>query len=222
MLRLKLLEAGLIAGAVSFSASYGYAEEFSARLSGFNEIGSIPTSVTVPAIPSVPSPALTVTTSYTGAVLSNGSGTVTLDLDRSAGTIAYTLTYKNVGVTPPRTGTVLFAHIHLGKSRDSGGILVFFCTNQPFTGTGPTPPSCNTDSSGSGTVSGVWQAANVQAIAGQNVQAGDFDALVDALTSNTAYANIHTTSGTTPDTGFPGGEIRGQCHSEDREHREGR
>ena len=222
MLRLKLLEAGLIAGAVSFSASYGYAEEFSARLSGFNEIGSIPISVTVPAIPSVPSPALTVTTSYTGAVLSNGSGTVTLDLDRSAGTIAYTLTYKNVGVTPPRTGTVLFAHIHLGKSRDSGGILVFFCTNQPFTGTGPTPPSCNTDSSGSGTVSGVWQAANVQAIAGQNVQAGDFDALVDALTSNTAYANIHTTSGTTPDTGFPGGEIRGQCHSEDREHREGR
>ena len=223
MLRLKLLEAGLIAGAVSFSASYGYAEEFSARLSGFNEIGSIPISVTVPAIPSVPSPALTVTTSYTGAVLSNGSGTVTLDLDRSAGTIAYTLTYKNVGVTPPRTGTVLFAHIHLGKSRDSGGILVFFCTNQSsFTGTGPTPPSCKTDSSGSGTVSGVWQAANVQAIPGQNVQAGDFDALVDALTSNTAYANIHTTSGTTPDTGFPGGEIRGQCHSEDREHRENR
>ena len=217
MLRLKLLEAGLIAGAVSFSASYGYAEEFSARLSGFNEIGSIPTTVTVTAL-GTPAP-----TSYTGAVLSNGSGTVTLDLDRSAGTIAYTLTYKNVGVTPPRTGTVLFAHIHLGKSRDSGGILVFFCTNQSsFTGTGPTPPSCNTDSSGSGTVSGVWQAANVQAIPGQNVQAGDFDALVDALTSNTAYANIHTTSGTTPDTGFPGGEIRGQCHSEDREHRENR
>ena len=222
MLRLRLLEASLAAAVVTFSAGYVYADEFSARLSGFNEIGSIPTTVTVPPIPSVPSPALTVTTSYTGAVLSNGSGTVTLDLDRSAGTIAYTLTYKNVGVTPPRTGTVLFAHIHLGKSRDSGGILVFFCTNQPFTGTGPTPPSCNTDSSGSGTVSGVWQAANVQAIPGQNVQAGDFDALVDALTSNTAYANIHTTSGTTPDTGFPGGEIRGQCHSEDREHRENR
>jgi hypothetical protein len=58
----------------------------------------------------------------------------------------------------------------------------------------------------------VWKAANVQAIPGQNVQAMDFDALVDALTSNTAYANIHTTPG------FPGGEIRGQCHSEDREH----
>jgi len=216
MLRLKLLEAGLVAAVVAFSGSYGYAEDFSARLSGFNEIGSIPTTVTVTAL-GTPAP-----TSYTGAVLSNGSGTVRLDLDRNAGTIAYTLNYKNVGVTPPKTGTVLFAHIHFGKSRDSGGILVFFCTNVKFTGTGPTPPSCNTDSSGSGTVSGTWTAENVQAIPGQNVAAMDFDALVDALTSNTAYANIHTTSGTTPDTAFPGGEIRGQCRSEDREHREDR
>ena len=216
MLRLKLLEVGLVAAVVAFSGSYGYAEDFSARLSGFNEIGSIPTTVTVTAL-GTPAP-----TSYTGAVLSNGSGTVRLDLDRNAGTIAYILNYKNVGVTPPKTGTVLFAHIHFGKSRDSGGILVFFCTNVKFTGTGPTPPSCNTDSSGSGTVSGTWTAENVQAIPGQNVAAMDFDALVDALTSNTAYANIHTTSGTTPDTAFPGGEIRGQCRSEDREHREDR
>jgi hypothetical protein len=216
MFRLKLLEASLVATVVTFSAGYVYADEFSARLSGFNEVGSIPTTITIPAT----TPPTSVSTGYTGAVLSNGSGTVTLDLDRNAGTIAYTLTYSNVGTTPPKTGSVLFAHIHFGKARDSGGILVFFCTNQPFTGTGPTPPSCNTDSSGSGTVSGTWTAMNVQAIAGQNVQAGDFDALVDALTSNTAYANIHTTSGTTPDTAFPGGEIRGQCHSEDREHRD--
>jgi CHRD domain len=111
----------------------------------------------------------------------------------------------------------LFAHIHLGKSRDSGGVLVFFCTNVlPFTGTGPTPPPCPKNS---GTVSGMWTAANVQAITGQNVVAGVFDTLVDALESNTAYANVHTTSGTTPENAFPGGEIRGQCRSEDREHR---
>jgi hypothetical protein len=220
MLRLKLLEAGLVAAAVTFSATYGYADDsstrdFSARLSGFNEIGSIPTTVTVPAgaIPSVPNPALTVTTSYTGAILSDGSGTVELNLDKTAGTIAYKLTYSNVGTTAPLLGAVMFAHIHFGKSRDSGGILVFFCTNETFTGTGPTPPSCNTDSSGSGTVSGVWKAANVQAVLGQNVQAGDFNALVDALESNTAYANIHTTA-------LKGGEIRGQCRSEDREHQE--
>ena len=134
MLRLKILVASLVAAVVAFSANCGYADEssagsneFSARLSGFNEIGSIPTTVTVTAL-GTPAP-----TSYTGAVLSNGSGTVTLDLDRNAGTIAYTLKYQNVGVTPPKTGTVLFSHIHFGKSRDSGGILVFFCTNQPFT-----------------------------------------------------------------------------------------
>jgi hypothetical protein len=221
MLRMKLLEASLVAAGVAFSAGYTYAGDFSARLSGFNEIGSIPTSVTVPAIPSVPSPALTVTTSYTGAVLSDGRGTVELNLDKKAGAIAYTLTYSNVGTTPPKTGTVLFAHIHFGKSHDSGGILVFFCTNVAFAGTGPKPPSCNTDSSGSGTVSGMWTYQDVQAIPGQNVQAGAgvsgigpaaFDALVDALESNTAYANIHTTA-------LKGGEIRGQCRSEDRKHR---
>jgi hypothetical protein len=200
MLRLKILEAGLVAAVVTFSASYSCAEDFSAKLSGFNEIGSISA------------------TGYTGAVLSDGTGTAKLDLDQKAGTIAYSLTYSNVGTTPPKTGTVLFAHIHFGKSRDSGGILVFFCTNVlPFTGTGPTPPPCPNNS---GTVKGTWTKENVQVIAGQNVQAGDFDALVDALQSNTAYANVHTTSGTTPENAFPGGEIRGQCRSEDREHRE--
>ncbi len=50
---------------------------------------------------------------------------------------------------------------------------------------------------------------------GQNVSAGDFDALVDAIASKTAYANVHTT-------GLPLGEIRGQCRSERREYQEQR
>jgi hypothetical protein len=38
MFRLKLLEASLVAAVVTFSAGYVYADEFSARLSGFNEM----------------------------------------------------------------------------------------------------------------------------------------------------------------------------------------
>jgi CHRD domain len=196
VLRLSHFEATFAAAVVGLLASYACAQEFTADLKGVNEIGSIPSGATY-------------AQSYTGAVLSNGNGTVKLDLDQKDGTITYELSYSDVGTTPPKTGTVLFAHIHFGKSRDSGGVLVFFCTNTTFTGTGPTPQPCPKNS---GKVSGTWTAANVQAIAGQNVAAGDFDALVDALTSNTAYANVHTTSGTTPENAFPGGEIRGQVY----------
>jgi hypothetical protein len=201
MLRSKILEASLVAAVVTFAASYGYAAEFSARLNGFNELGAL--------------------NAQTGAVLSDGTGTVSLQLNQKAGTIDYALTYSNVGTTPPKTGKVSQAHIHFGKSRDSGGVLVYFCTNLPLpaTFTGPPPPPCPTNS---GTVSSTWTKANVQAIAGQNIAAGNFDGLVDAIISNTAYANIHTTSATTPDTAFPAGEIRGQVRSEDREHREHR
>src|ERR1700747_869145 len=98
MLRLKLLESSLVAAAVSVSASYACAEDFSAKLSGFNEIGSISA------------------TGHTGAGLSDGTGAAKLDLDQKTGTIGYELTFSNVGTTPPKTGTVLFAHIHFGKS----------------------------------------------------------------------------------------------------------
>jgi CHRD domain len=207
MLRLKLLEASLVAAVVTFSASHGYADEFSARLNGFNEIGSIPTSVTVLTLGSPTA------TGYTGAVLTDATGTLHLDLDKKKGTIAYTLTY-----TGPFTSDVQQAHIHFGKSRDSGGIVVWLCqtTAKPAPASvAAITPFCTTTPSPTATVTGTITAANVLAVPGQNVPAGVFDAIVDAITSNTAYANIHTAN-------FPGGEIRGQCRSEDREHQENR
>ena len=138
MRQLKHFEAIFAAAIVGVLASYACAQEFTADLKGVNEIGSIPSGATY-------------AQSYTGAVLSNGKGTVKLDLDQEGGTIAYKLTYSNVGTTPPKKGTVLFAHIHFGKSRDSGGVLEFFCTNATFTGTGPTPQPCPKNS---GTVHG--------------------------------------------------------------------
>jgi hypothetical protein len=176
-----------MAALVMLSAAYAQAQEaadaraqqYIAHLTGFDEVGQI-------------------TGPYTGAILADGTATLKLSLDKNAQTINYTLTYTNVGTTAPLTGTVTQAHIHFGKSRDSGGILVFLCTNL-----GNGPAGTQTCPANSGTVTGTLSAANVEAIPGQNVNANDFDALTDALASDTAYANIHTTA-------LPAGEIRGQ------------
>ena len=159
-------------------------EEFSARLNGFNVTGGLGAG-------------------ETGAILTDGTGTVQLDLDKKTQTATYTLTYS--GLTSP----VLQAHIHFGKVHVPGGIMIFFCSNL---GNGPAgTPACPSDATNSGTVSGMWTAANVVAIPGQNVTAGDFDALTDALASNTAYANVHTNN-------FKAGEIRGQVRKNERDH----
>ena len=176
----KLIEAVLIAALVAFSASYAHAQEFFARLNGFEEIGA--------------------QNNESGAVLSNGSGTLRLSLDKHAGTATFTLTYSDVGTTPAKTGTVSQAHIHFGKRHVAGGVMVFFCATSPVIGPAGTPV-CPANS---GTVTGTFTGASVVGPTAQNVTPGDFNALVDALESNTAYANIHTVAG------FPAGEIRGQ------------
>jgi hypothetical protein len=204
MRRYKLVGTALCAGVLALWGGRADAEEFSARLSGFQELGSLPN------VTQNPTTLVVTAANPTGAILSDGTGTVKLTLDRAAGTVDYTLTYSNVGTTPPLTGTVTQGHIHFGKSRDSGGVMVFFCTNlTPPVGV-PPPQNCPLNS---GTVTGTFTKDDVVAIAGQNVQAGDFDALADAITSNTAYANIHTTV-------LPAGEIRGQIHEGDldKEH----
>ena len=152
--------------------------EYSARLSGFNVTGGL--------------------NAETGAILTDGAGTLQLDLDRKSKTANYKLTYSGL------TTAVTQAHIHFGKVHVPGGIMVFFCSNLS---NGPAgTPMC--PASG-GTVSGTFTASSVVAIAGQNVTAGDFDALTDALASNTAYANVHTMK-------FPAGEIRGQVRPEEK------
>jgi CHRD domain-containing protein len=165
-----LLAVASIAALLFVSSARADAQEFSAKFSGFNEIGAL--------------------NAATGAILSEGQGTLKLDLNRAAQTLDYTLTYSGL------SADVTQAHIHFGKDHVAGGVIVFLC------GGGGTP-SCPNPGLTGGTVSGTITSANVKAIPSQNITAGDFDALEDALTSNTAYANIHTKN-------FPAGEIRGQ------------
>lgn len=194
MRRYDVTASALAAAVLAVSAGYACAEEFTAHLTGFNEIGSIPSGATY-------------AQSYTGAILTDATGTLKLDLDKKAGRIAYTLTY-----TGPFTSDVQQAHIHFGKSRDSGGIVVWLCQTMAK----PAPaqvamitPTC-TAPGPTATVKGTITSDNVLAVPGQNVTANDFDAIADAITSNTAYVNIHTAN-------FPGGEIRGQVHAEEKE-----
>ena len=167
----------LAGGLAAVSAGIAQAQEFGARLNGFEELGAL--------------------NAETGAIRSAGKGTLSLDVDKSQA--SYTLTYS--GLSAPVTQ----AHIHFGKIHVPGGVMVFFCTNL---GNGPAgTPACPPSG---GTVTGTWTAASVVGPAAQNVTPGDFSAVIDALNSNTAYANIHTTK-------FPAGEIRGQVRRGDRE-----
>jgi|SRR5882757_1664695 len=127
----------------------------------------------------------------TGAILSDGRATLRLKLDRTQQSISYTLNYSGLGTA------VTQAHIHFGKVHMPGGVMVYFCSNLP------NPPANTQSCPASGTISGAITATSVVGPALQGVTAGDFQALVDALENDTAYANIHTTA-------FPAGEIRGE------------
>jgi hypothetical protein len=137
------------------------------------------------------------------AIFSTGKGTLDLDLNKQARTINFKLTFS--GLSAPVTQS----HIHFGKRHVAGGITVFFCSNLSNG-----PAGTQLCPAGGGTVSGTITGGNVLAIAAQGMPASDFDALVDLLVSNTAYANVHTTN-------FPAGEIRGQIRKPDKddEHR---
>jgi hypothetical protein len=152
--------AGLVAAVGLVSPNLAAAEQFRATFSGFEEVP---------------------------AVLSNGTASLFLNLNKLAQTLDFTLTYSGLS-TPAQV-----AHIHFGKRFTSAPVIVFFCGGG---GKPPCPP-------GGGTVMGKITPPDVVGPAAQGIAPGDFSGLVAALVSDTAYANIHTTL-------HPGGEIRGQ------------
>jgi hypothetical protein len=127
----------------------------------------------------------------TGAIFSPGRATLELELNRADQTLTFVLKYSGL------SGPVTQSHIHFGKVHMAGGVMVFFCSNVGG------PPGTQPCPANGGTVTGTISAANVIGPATQGVTAGEFQAVVDALESDTTYANIHSTA-------FPAGEIRGE------------
>jgi hypothetical protein len=182
MRRSLLVKNGLLAVLLVVAAGAATAQEYKARLSGFFEIGGL--------------------NANTGAILTNGTGKLTLDVGQNSAT--YTLTYAGLG------SNVTQAHIHFGKLHVAGGIFAFLCTNL---GNGPAgTPACPPTG---GTVTGTITPLSMVAVPGQNISAGDFGALLAAVGSNTAYANVHTVK-------FPAGEIRGQVELRDEDQDDGK
>jgi hypothetical protein len=186
-MRLKSIStAALTAAAFLLLGTQGRADDgnnvFSAKFSGFQEIGGLGAG-------------------ETGAIFSQGQGTLGLKIDRTNRLINFTLTYSNL------SSDVQQSHIHFGKKHVAGGVMVYFCSNlsptlPPMT---PTPQPCP---AAGGTVTGTIYDINVIGPTTQNVMVHDFDALVAAIKSNTAYGNIHTVN-------FKAGEIRGQILPKD-------
>jgi hypothetical protein len=147
-----------------------------------------------------------------GAIFSTGSGRLKLKIDKQSRTIDYELTYNfpDAALTPiVGTQFVNQAHLHFGQKHTTGGITVWLC--QSADNAAPAvaidTPACP---SPAGTVSGTIKPAQVLALAGQGLPAGEdgFDALLDALQNDAVYGNVHTDR-------FPGGEIRGQFADRD-------
>ncbi len=130
------------------------------------------------------------------AVATVGSGHFKATIDRNAGSIFWELEFDGL------QANVTQAHIHFGQHSANGGITVWLCSN--LNPPGNTPPGTQTCPLRSGLINGTIMAGNVVGPGGaQQLPAGGFDLLVQAMREGVTYVNVHTATS-------PGGEIRGQ------------
>ena len=122
------------------------------------------------------------------SVRSQGHGTLKLIVHPRLQSVNYTLNYSSL------TANALTSHIHFAKAFENGGVIAFLCGSA---GTFECPASTT------GTITGMLTPASVIGPPAQGVAAGDFAGLLEALSTGSAYVDIHTAN-------FPAGEIRGQ------------
>jgi hypothetical protein len=127
-------------------------------------------------------------TSFTATL--SGTNEVPPVTTEASGSATFTVNEGQIEYEIEVTGieNVEVAHIHTGRTGQNGPVRINLC------GTGSPQPPCAT---GDG----------VLATGTNGTTVGDppitFDELVEAIQSDSAYANVHTTQN-------PGGEIRGQ------------
>lgn len=129
------------------------------------------------------------------AVSSTGTGEFRARVSRDGTALAYILRYQDL------EGSVTQAHIHVAQKGVNGGIAIWLCGTSPdFAGPAGTPtcPGPN-----SGTVARTITGADVVGPAGQGIDAGEFEEVLEAIAEGVTYANVHSSRNL-------GGEIRGQ------------
>ena len=127
------------------------------------------------------------------ALSTSGRGTFRAQITDAG--IVYRLSYADT------VATVTQAHIHFGATGQVGGVSVFLCTNL---GNGPAgTQACPTAPA---EVTGTITPADVIGPVGQGIAATEYDELLAAIRSGTAYVNVHSTT-------YPVGEIRAQIET---------
>jgi hypothetical protein len=120
------------------------------------------------------------------AVVTTGSGELTVTVDETGKTMKATLTYADL------LGDAKEAHLHLAQAGVNGPAVVQLC--------GGTLAAC---SGKQGSVEVTVKEADILAAADQGLAPGDFAALVTALRHGSVYVTVATAK-------FEKGEIRGQ------------
>ncbi len=131
---------------------------------------------------------------------SPGSGEFTATIIEGGTMIEYVETYRDL------SSAVTQSHIHFGRPGLSGQVVLFLCTNLTPPVGPPMPQACPLSSPA--TITGTLTEADVIAspvVGGQGIDSGaaGFAEMVKAITTGSAYVNVHTTN-------HPSGEIRGR------------
>ena len=124
------------------------------------------------------------------SISTNGTGSFRATLNPTGDELTYELQYSGL-----EGGPILFAHVHIGQTGTTGGVMFFLC--------GGGKPACP---NGPATVTGTVNASNIIGPAGQGVAPGEFQEAIAAMRAGSAYANVHTMV-------YPSGEIRGQINA---------